>query len=205
MKPNGRDTMTRASALSAVAGAALLLSGCISLTPKPPKSLLSLSPASGGVAAGTERRGAVNAALTILVPTVPQKLRTQRVPVTTAGTDIAYVKDVQWVEAPARLFQRLLSETVAARGGRLVLDESQYVAGPGELLAGQLMDFGVDADRMEAVVTYEAQRLTNAGANVVQRRFEARVPISAVEPVGVGRALNDAANRVAADVASWVG
>lgn len=189
----------------ALAAATSALAGCISLTPKPPASLLSLNAAGAGVQPGSERRGAVNAALTILVPTVPQKLRTQRVPVTTAGTQIAYVKDAQWVEAPARLFQRLLSETVAARGSRLVLDESQYVAGPGELLAGQLMEFGVDADRMEAVVTYQAQRLSDAGAQVVQRRFEARVPITAVEPVGVGQALNDAANRVAADVAGWVG
>ena len=38
-----------------------------------------------------------------------------------------------------------------------------------------------------------------------KRRFEARVPVSAIEPVPAGAALNQAANQVAAQVAEWVG
>ena len=40
---------------------------------------------------------------------------------------VAYVKDAQWVEAPQRLFQRLLSETVAAKTPLVVLDEGPLV------------------------------------------------------------------------------
>src|SRR3546814_20867026 len=75
-------------------------------------------------AAGEEARTAGEAqALTILIPTAPQKLRTQRIPVQQDDASIAYVKDAQWVEAPQRLFQRLLSETVARPEERRVGEE----------------------------------------------------------------------------------
>src|SRR3546814_16382343 len=79
---------------------------------------------------------------------------------------MAYVKDAQWVEAPQRLFQRLLSETVAARTNRVILDEGQYLTAPGEQLAGQLLDFGVDEATNEAVVVYQAM-LAGAGGKSV--------------------------------------
>src|SRR3546814_5055527 len=76
---------------------------------------------------------------------------------------MAYVKDAQWVEAPQRLFQRLLPETVAARTSRVVLDEGQYLTAPGEQLAGQLLDFGVDEATNEAVVVYQAMLVAAGG------------------------------------------
>ena len=36
------------------------------------------------------------------------------------------------------------------------------------------------------------------------RRFEARVAVGAIDATTVGPALNEAANKVAADVADWV-
>ena len=119
---------------------------------------------------------------------------------------VAYVKDAQWVEAPQRLFQRLVSETVAARTSRVVLDEGQYLTAPGEQLAGQLMDFGVDARANEAVVVYQAMLVSAGGKSVTQRRFEVREPIAgAIEAKPVGEALTRAANKVAVDVAGWLG
>ena len=190
--------------LLTVSAAALLLSGCLSFGGKTPDSLLTLTTAVTPMPAGTPRTGTTASALTVLIPNTPQKLRTPRVPVQTGAIAIAYVKDAVWVEPPARLFQRLLSETIAARGSRLVLDESQYVTGPGELLSGELTEFGVDADRLEVVVVYQALRLQRDGNGVIQQRFEAREPVSAIEPALVGAALNSAANKVAGDVAGWV-
>jgi cholesterol transport system auxiliary component len=40
---------------------------------------------------------------------------------------------------------------------------------------------------------------------VEKRRFEARVPVSAIDAASAGAALNDAANQVAVEVADWVG
>lgn len=184
-------------------GFALALSGCISFGADPPDSLLTLTPASS-VAAQTSRTASAGEAVTVVVPSVPQALRTNRVPVRTGATAVAYLKDAQWVEMPAPLFGRLLSETIAARTGRVVLDPAQFTFDPGVRLTGQLQSFGVDADRMEAVVLYDAA-LARGADQVETRRFEARVPVAAVDVAAVGPALNQAANQVAADVAGWIG
>ena len=188
-----------------VAAAAVTLSGCIGLGGKTPPFLLTLD-ADAAPPAGTARTAAEAATLTILIPTAPQKLRTPRIPVQQDDASVTYVKDAQWVEAPQRLFQRLVSETVAARTSRVVLDEGQYLTAPGEQLAGQLMEFGVDARANEAVVVYQAMLVSAGGKSVTQRRFEAREPIGgAIEAKPVGEALTRAANKVAVDVAGWLG
>jgi len=184
---------------------ALLLSGCVSFGGKVPPFLLTLD-ADAAPTAGEARTASDAATLTILIPAAPQKLRTTRIPVQQDDASVAYVKDAQWVEAPQRLFQRLLSETVAARTNRVVIDEGQYLTAPGEQLAGQLMEFGVDARSNEAIVVYQAMRVGAGGKTVTQRRFEAREPIGGrIEAKPVGEALTRAANRVASDVAGWLG
>lgn len=188
-----------------VAIGAMTLSACVSFGGKPPPFLLTLD-ADAAPAAGEARTAAEAATLTILIPTAPQKLRTSRIPVQQDGASVAYVQNAQWVEAPSRLFQRLLSETVAARTSRVVLDEGQYLTAPGENLAGQLMEFGVDARTNEAVVVFQAMLVAAGGKSVAQRRFEMREPIgSKIEAKPVGEALTRAANKVAADVAEWLG
>ena len=190
--------------LLAILGATTL-SACFSLGGKPPPFLLTLD-ADAVPSAGAARTAAEASTLTILIPTAPQKLRTQRIPVQQDGASVAYVKDAQWVEAPQRLFQRLVSETVAARTNRVVLDEGQYLTAPGEQLAGQLMEFGVDARTGEAVVVYQAMLVAAGGKTVTQRRFEAREAIGGrVEARPVGEALKTAANKVAGEVAAWLG
>ena len=187
------------------AAAAVSLSACIGLGGKTPPFLLTLD-ADAAPAAGGARTAAESATLTILIPTAPQKLRTTRIPVQQDEASVAYVKDAQWVEAPSRLFQRLVSETVSARTSRVVLDEGQYLTAPGEQLAGQLMEFGVDARTNEAVVVYQAMLVAAGGKAVTQRRFEAREAIGGkVEAKPVGEALTRAANKVASDVTGWLG
>ena len=193
----------RAPLIAAVAAATL--SGCIGLGGKTPPFLLTLDP-EAEPQAGTARTAAEAATLTILIPTAPQKLRTTRIPVQQDDASVTYVKDAQWVEAPSRLFQRLVSETVAARTSRVVLDEGQYLTAPGEQLAGQLMEFGVDARTNEVVVAYQAMLVSAGGKTVTQRRFEVREAIDGkVEAKPVGEALTRAANKVAVDVAGWLG
>ena len=135
---------------------------------------------------------------------MPQELATLRVPVTKGGISVAYLKDAQWVEQPNALFARLLSETIAAATGRVVLDPRQFSLDPGTRLTGQLQAFGRDADTMEVVARYDAA-LARGGDNVETHRFEARVKVSAAEPAAVSPALNQAANQIAADVARWIG
>ena len=182
---------------------ALPLAGCISFGSKPPESLLTLTPSST-VAAGAMRTSGAGQAVTVVVPTAPAAIATNRVPVYNGATNLAYVKEALWVDSPARLFQRLVSETVAARTGRVVLDIRQYTADPGVRVSGTLINFGIDPAGPNAVVTYDAV-LARADGGVQTQRFESRVPIAVVDANAAGAGLNQAANAVAADVADWVG
>jgi cholesterol transport system auxiliary component len=183
--------------------AALALTGCVSLGGKTPEMLLTLD-AEAVPPAGITRTTADARPLTVLAPIAPQKLRTQRIPVQQDDGSVAYVVDAQWVEAPQRLFQRLLSDTLTARTGRLVLDDAQYLTAPGEQLAGQLIEFGIDARSNEAVVVFQAMLVSGGGKTVRQQRFEARAPVAVIDARSAGTALSRAANKVAGDVAKWV-
>jgi cholesterol transport system auxiliary component len=163
--------------------------------------LLTLTPAQS-VAAGTAQSVAPGEAITIMWPTVPDELNTNRIPVQATPTTVAYVKDAQWVEPPNRLFARLLAETIEARTGRAVLSNRQFSFDPGARVTGQLLKFGVDAATRTAIVRFEA--VMARGETIQTRRFEASVPVAEIEAQAVGAALNQAANQVAAEVADWV-
>lgn len=192
--------MKRHILLAAVA--ALGLSAC-SLGGKAPDLLLTLTP-EASIAPQTGTTSSAENSITVVKPTLPQALDTTRIPVRTSDTSIEYLKDAYWVDTPDELFRRLLSETVAARTGRAVLDPLQFSFNPGQRLTGQLLNFGLDATRMEVVVTYDAALVRGADA-VSTRRFEARVPVAAAERNAVAPALNRAANQVAAQVSDWIG
>ncbi len=87
------------------------------------------------------------------------------------------------VSKPSILFSRLVTETLAA-GGRVVLDPGETVFQAGTVLTGHLQSFGVDADRREAVVVYDAA-LAAPDNSLRSRRFEARVPLAAIDPATV--------------------
>ena len=182
---------------------ALLLAGCVSLSPKPPPSLLTLTSARTAPA-GTTSTGDAATALAVVEPETEQRLGVVRVPVQTSDSTLAYLKDAIWVEKPARLFQHLLSETIRAGGTRLVVAEGDFGYAAATKLSGRLLDMGYDAASSSVVVRYDAVLQTPDG-KVRTRRFENRV--SDVEPKveAVGPALNEAANAVAGDVAAWVG
>lgn len=182
---------------------ALALAGCFSFGASPPDSLLTLTSAAR-VAAETSRTAPAGDAITVMVPNVSQELRTNRVPVRSGATAVAYLKDAQWVEMPNGLFAGLLSETIAARTGRVVLDPRQFALEPGIRLSGQLQSFGIDADAMEAVAVYDAA-LARGADKIETRRFEARIPIARVDAASAGPALNQAANQLAVTVADWIG
>lgn len=179
------------------------LGGCVSFGGKAPASLLNLT-SIARVAPNETRAAQAGDAIVINVPVVPQALATNRVLVMTGATDLAYVKDAVWVEPPAKLFQRLVSETVAAKTGRVVLDARQLALSPGTQVTGTLSVFGIDPDAGQAILVYDAAISADHGKSVRTRRFEARVPVGAVKPETVGRALNTAANKAAEEVAAWI-
>ena len=190
--------------LFAILAAPLALGACLSFGGKPPKQLLTLTPVAT-LPTGATQSSVTAKTITIQVPVVPQALAVARVPVETAGT-VSYVVDAAWIEPPQRLFARLMSDTIAAKTGRVVLSPAQSFSDPGARLSGELRNFGVDGGTREAVVTFDASLIRGSDASRVEKkRFEARVPLAAVDATTVGPALNQAANRVAAEVAEWVG
>jgi cholesterol transport system auxiliary component len=182
---------------------ALSLGACVSFGGKAPPSLLVLT-AANSVANGTAKSGVSSEALIVLLPEAPRKLDSNRVPVQIDDSSIAYLKDAVWTDKPSRLMQLLLMETIAAKSGRLVLNETDAGGKATQYLSGSLLEFGVDASVSEAVVVYDAVRLMR-GQAVEKKRFEARRPVTAVEPGPAGIALNAAANDVAVQVSDWIG
>ena len=181
---------------------ALLLGGCLSLGGEVPDSLLTLTPtasAPAGSGGGEAREGA----LIIAEFEVPKALDVTRVPVQVTDTQMAYLQDAVWVERPARLFGRLVAETVRTRSNRIVIDGDDPGVSANDRLHGSLRAFGYDARTREAVVTFDAVR-NRSDSTVSTRRFEARVPVAAPETAFVGPALNEAANDVAGQVADWL-
>lgn len=190
--------------------AALLLVGCgplvqIGGNSPPAASLLTLS----ATTPPAPYAGPMPAAATVGVeiPAVPLPLQTLRLPVTTNATEITYLVGASWAEQPNRQFQRLLADTLSARG-IAVIDARQASTPPARSLTGTLRAFGLDAtDPLNPVVRvrYDAQLSgTRTAATVMLRRFDAAEPAPVQTPVAVAAALNRAANKVALDVAGWV-
>lgn len=194
----------RPFSLLLVAASALPLAACVSFGPKTPDSLLTL-PATAQVATGAVRTAGDGQAVQIFAPGVPQELSALRIPVRTTPTEIAYVKNALWSDAPSRLFRNLLVETVTARTGRVVLEPRGSNVTPGIRLSGRLQQFGLDAATKTAVITYDAS-LARGKAEVVEtRRFEAKIPVTAETGPAIATALATGANQVAAEVADWIG
>lgn len=192
------------AAMSAALALILTLPGCISFGGKPPAQLLSLD-AAQKVAPGTVRSAASGTSITVADPEAPKLLDTVRVPVRTTPTSLAYVTDVQWADTPRHLFQRLLSETIAATSNRIVLDPGQYSADAGQRLMGELVEFGLDEASNSAIVTFDAILAGPGGTAITRQRFTASVPVGAkITATSVGAPLNSAANKVATDVAAWL-
>jgi len=188
--------------------AALALGGCslgglLGGGAKPPLTLQTLTPEAADPGS-IVRTASAGQAVTIATPVIPNELRTIRVPVQISPTDVQYVTNLQWVDTPDHLFQRLVEETVRRTTNRVVLDPSQAGLDPGITVQGQLERFGYDAQTGQVVVTFNASLATAGGADVQTRRFVATAPADGTGP-SVGPALNHAANQVALEIAKWIG
>ena len=184
-----------------LAVACLPLAACFGGAKVPP-TLLTLTP-TAPLAEGLARSASAGEAVTIEVPVVPQELNQVRVPALEGPTAVTYIKDLQWVDRPNRMFQQLLTETVKRTTNRVVLDPKQSVLDPGLRVSGLLHRFGYDAQTGQVVVTYDAALSTVGGTRVETRRFTATAPAAGTAET-VGPALNQAANQVALEVARWI-
>ncbi len=177
------------------------LAGCVSFGSSPPPFLMALSP-DQQIESGSSRTASMGQAITIQRPEVPQKLITNRLPVQTGETTIAYLTNALWVDTPNELLRALLSEVVAARTGRVVLDPATYSGDPGTIIRGHLHEFGLDARTNQVVIVYDTTITNDSGVRT--RRFEQREPVFAQDAQTVAQALNRAANRMAIEFSDWI-
>ncbi len=182
---------------------ALALAGCLSLGAEPPASLLNLT-AEARAPVGSETSGTRENALAVEEPQVPAEIDVLRVPVRVSDTELAYLKDAVWVDKPARLFRRMLAETLRMRTSRLVIDSDDPSLFAESHLRGTLREFGYDASRSAVIVRFDAIRQGASGA-VETQRFEVVEEGVLAKPAPVGAALNRASNEVARQVADWIG
>ncbi len=178
------------------------LSGCLGLGGKAPGQLISLAPAATAQV-GPTTTGALADAIVVLDPEADRSIDVLRVPVRVNAATIAYLKDVAWVERPARQFRSLLAETLRTRTSRLVVEDGDFDVAGRTLVKGRLLAMGYDAPSQSVVVRIDVQRQEKGGP-VTSRRFEAVVPGIKAEAAPVATAIGQASNDVAAQVAAWV-
>lgn len=193
----------RVVAMALVLSGSLGVSGCLGLSGKTPDQLISLTPRvasdTGAVASGK-----MSDAIVVLNPDTDRSLDMLRVPVRVDPATIAYLKDVAWIEKPARQFRALLAETLRARTGRIVVEGGDFEVAGQTMVGGRLLQMGYDAPQQAVIVRFDAMR-SNADGTVATRRFESRIPGVIAEAAPVASALNSAANDVAGQVADWMG
>ena len=190
-------------ALRFVLPAALLLAlgACLGGSKTPP-TLLTLTSQAAPVA--ISRSASARETVTIEVPIAAKEIRQVRVAALEGPGQVTYIKGLQYVDTPDKLFQNLLSETVKRTTRRIVLDPKQAGLDPGVKVTGTLERFGYDASTGQVTVVYDASMSTQGGARVETRRFEASVPADGTS-ASVGQAINGAANAVANQAAAWIG
>ncbi len=182
--------------------AALALAGCFGGA-KVPDVLLGLTP-EAAAPGELNRSASAGEAVTIDVPVTAKELKSVRVPAQIGPGSVAYIKNLQWVDTPDKLFQLLLAETVTRTTGRVVLNPRQSSLDPGIHVTGELQRFGYDAAEGNVVVVYDGALSRAGGTRVETRRFEGRAPADGTAG-SVGPAINRAANQVAGEVAKWIG
>ena len=182
--------------------ASLSLTGCLGLSSKPPKQLVSLSPTTSAQA-GAATTGTLADAILVHDPEADRSLDVLRVPVRINASTIAYMQDIAWVEKPSRQFRSLLSETLRARTGRLVVEDGDFEAVGRTMITGRLLAMGYDAPSQSVIMRIDMHRQDKGGA-IVSRRFEASVPGIQPKAAPVAAALGQVANDVAGQVAVWI-
>lgn len=199
-------SMTGLRSLCVGLSALVALSGCVSIGrggDEPGEQLFTLT-STAMAPAGAAAQGNLASALAVTEPGVPQYLDETRVPVQINANAVAYLQDAYWVEKPARLFQRMLTETIrAGNTARLVVGGGELEYAAQTQLGGELLAMDYDATRGAVIVRYDAV-LRLPDGSLRTRRFESEVTGVAPEALSVGPALNRAANAVAAEVAAWV-
>lgn len=189
----------RTSTAVALALTALVSPGCLSLTPDapPPVRWLSIMPAAS-------RPGTSQAGVTTPEPNVP-RLRLGAVTASDAITDqyvrrisaveLEYADFVRWAESPAVVVERVLEDELFQRQG-FTLDTRAERRLDVEVIAFEEQQI----PRRQGHVAMVVKLVGADGQALVNRRFEATLPVDGEDPALVAEALTEGIQRVAREV-----
>jgi cholesterol transport system auxiliary component len=165
-------------------------------------------PATFDLSAPTERvrTSRIPGNLLVTPPAAVQVLASDRILVRDGAGGVSYLPGAQWADQLPALVQARMIQAFenAARLGR--------VSRPGDRvkvdyqLNTELRAFEIQAARGEAVVEISAKAVSEATGRVAHARiFTARVPVSAIDPAGASRALDQALGTVLVEIVRWAG
>lgn len=184
-------------------GAAVLLSGCVSLLPKPPPPPMIYSLRAGQIAKmeGVPK----DAVIGVAEPAAPRSVAGADIVWRSDGA-IAFMDRAAWDGAAPDLLQDLLIDTMDRRGGvRAVVRVGGGVRSDANLqwdvLAFEVVEEGA---KLEAVFSVTA-RLVDLRTRAITHteRFEARAPISQRSGRAAAAALERAAGDASVKIADW--
>ncbi|MEM8710692.1 MAG: ABC-type transport auxiliary lipoprotein family protein [Planctomycetota bacterium] len=188
---------------AALALAALVSPACLSLTPDapPPVRWLSIMPSAS-------RPGTSQTGVTTPEPNVP-RLRLGSVTASDAITDqyirrisaveLQYADFVRWAESPAVVVERLLEDELFQRQG-FTLDTRATRRLDVEIIAFEEQQI----PRRQGHIAIIAKLVAEDGQALVNRRFEATLPVDGEDPALVAEALTEGIQRVAREVGELI-
>ncbi len=128
----------------------------------------------------------------------------ERIVVTTAPGEVAYLKGAQWIERLPRHIQTMMIQSF--ENGRLL----RSVGRPGERFVAQvslnteIRRFDIDVTSREAIVEISAKIIAESSGRIIAARiFSARTPGSAQDGKSASAALDDALARTLREIVAW--
>jgi cholesterol transport system auxiliary component len=134
-------------------------------------------------------------------PSADARIAVLRVAGAGRSTNIAYLKDAQWVERP-RASCSTCGRDPACAGRPLVVEGD--VDSWQQRLSGRLLAMGYDVPSHSVVVRFDAVKET-PGGHMETRRFESVIPHVGDHAKAITPAINHAANDVARQIVAWLG
>jgi len=176
-------------------GLLALMAGCSS--PPPPTFDLAAVPRPAAVSG----RGQ----LVVAEPVAIAFLDAERMAVRTQGGSIAYLPGGQWADRLPKLLHARLIQSFenARRVGSVGRPGDRVVAA--HQLNSEVRTFEVQEASREAVVEITARIVNDrTGRVVAAEMFAARVPVVAIDAAGAAAALDQASQKVMAEMVRWV-
>ncbi len=188
---------------SAIFGAALFASGCVSLLPEtsPPKPRYNISAVDAGVLAGES----VAWSLAIDDPRTTRVYDTTRIAVSTGAGKIEYFAGAEWADRAPRLFQTALVES---------MEDSGRIVSVGDRNAVPLGDFVLQTDIRRVQLNVRGNdrsaqfsvyaRLTDGRGKIFAAQlFEASTPAGSDDADNVVAAFDTAFRNAITEIVDW--